>query len=95
MCAVNFQTQNIDGSCSCPSDRILVEVDETIYCKKCSTNCLTCSGTYDNCKSCKNPFILDDINNVCVCPEKTFLNINNQCIPCMHNCDKCTNSSIC
>lgn len=58
-------------------------------CKPCLSNCLNCSGTKNNCSSCREGYFLSGSECVIDCPLDFYKTNNRQCKPCHLNCWTC------
>ncbi|CAG9335482.1 unnamed protein product [Blepharisma stoltei] len=67
-----------------------VDVDGSLNCIQCSSNCQTCSQSISNCSSCPTslPYLK---NGVCVssCPSSYLTTSSKECLQCNSNCKTC------
>jgi len=81
--------------CECPEGYVLIEGE----CVSCDENCLTCSVTTTNCKTCRNDFQAIPVSGKCVCPSGSILDTStNTCetpsnTNCSPSCNKCVGPS--
>ncbi|KAL4507716.1 hypothetical protein ABPG73_012404 [Tetrahymena malaccensis] len=70
-------------------------VGDKNICVKCHDSCLKCKGKQENeCTECQNPLQLQKNNKCLRCPEKEFLNQqNNKCEKCDQSCKFCTGTT--
>jgi len=67
------------------------------YCQLCSVNCVTCSGTAENCTSstCAANFFFYNYSCLNVCPDNYYADVTlRQCIQCTPGCKSCFGSGL-
>ena len=94
LCALE-SIDNNDGTCSCPKGTFLTNVDNTLYCRPCASNCADCFDAEDTCTECINGYVAND-QNTCVCPAGTYVTPDlSSCLNCMPRCNACTGPTDC
>ena len=78
-----------DNTCVDTCDTLLINGT----CYDCESNCVTCSGSFNNCTKCKTGYIL--YKNICVfnCPLGTMAYADT-CIECSNHCKTCSKSPV-
>ena len=90
---------NLEGN-SCVPTCMAGYVGINKLCVPCTNNCKTCSNLPSNCTSClantTTPVFLSNYQCLPTCPDYTYANLtNNECTPCVPQCEKCSSASQC
>ena len=83
----------------CPKGWVADEDSRSNECELCSDNCLTCSGSKDQCTTCKAGMKLNTMDLTCVasCPKDVSVlvvdpAVGETCVPCDSSCVTCKGS---